>query len=161
MQETWVRSLIMEDPTCHIGLRATVIEPGWDHNYWAHEPQQRKPRHLSYWGPCTAEPHAPQQEKPLQWETLARLLESSPCSLQLKTSRCSNEDPEQSKINKIIKNFFLSVTRWGPTDWHRQVIQKTLQIILRIIDFKCRYWRNGSFVFHFVKTFLTSTKINE
>ena len=38
---------------------------------------------------------------------------------------------------------------------------ETLQIILRIIDFKCRYWRNGSFVFHFVKTFLTSTKINE
>ena len=93
MQKTWVRSQIWEDPT---SLRATKSE---SHNYWAHLPQQRRPVH--------PRARAPQQEKSLQRETHALQLESSsPNSLQLEKSLCSNENPTQPQINKykIFKN---------------------------------------------------------
>ena len=65
-------------------------EPG-SCNYWAHVPQLLKPR-----------AQALQQEKPPQWEARAAQ-ESSPCSLQLEKSPCSNHDPAQPKINKYFK----------------------------------------------------------
>ena len=49
MQGTWVRALVREDPTCR-GATKPV-----HHNYWARVPRA----------------HAPQQEKPLQWEARA------------------------------------------------------------------------------------------
>ena len=74
MQESQVRSLIQEDPTC---LRAAkpVYHNCWacalasgSHSYWAHMPQLLKP--------ACPRACAPQQEKPLQWEARARQLES-------------------------------------------------------------------------------------
>ena len=73
MQGTWVRALVWEDPTCHGAAKpvrhnywAWALEP-MSHNYWGHVPQQ-----LSPWA-TTSEArapraHAPQQEKPPQWE---------------------------------------------------------------------------------------------
>ena len=81
MQETRVRSLVQEDPTCWGATRpacynywAYALEPGI-HNYWGHVPQTLKPT-------CPAA-HAPQQEKPPQ----------------LENSSHSNKDPAQPKIN--------------------------------------------------------------
>ena len=47
--------------------------------------------------------HAPQQEKPMQWEAFILQLENTPHSLQLEKSPHSNEDPAQPKINKYTK----------------------------------------------------------
>ncbi len=61
MQETRVRALVQEDPTCRGKIKpvchndwACALEPA-SHNYWAHAPRAR----------------APQQEKPPQWEACA------------------------------------------------------------------------------------------
>ena len=61
MQGTWVRALVWEDPTWHRATKplchnywACALEPT-SHNYWAHAPRA----------------HAPQQEKPPQWEAHA------------------------------------------------------------------------------------------
>ena len=92
VQETWVRSLVSEDPTC---LRAT--EPSalqllsLCSRVW--EPQLLKPAHLRV--------SALQQEKPLQWEARALQLEYSPRLPQLEKSPHSNSEPAQPKINKI------------------------------------------------------------
>ena len=66
MQETWVQSLVQEDPTCQRAAKpmshnywACALEPK-SCNYWANMPQLLKPECL--------EPSALQQEKPLQWE---------------------------------------------------------------------------------------------
>ena len=88
MQETWVWSLIWEDPTCH---RAT--KPGTC-NCWAHVPQLLKP--------ACPRARALHQEQPPQWKPCTPQLESSPHSLQLGRSLCSNKDPAQPRINKII-----------------------------------------------------------
>ena len=69
MQETQVQSLVQEDPTCqeatnpvHHNYWAWALEPGsW--NYWAQELQLPKP--------TCPKAHAPQQEKPPQWEAWA------------------------------------------------------------------------------------------
>ena len=51
MQETWVRSLVLEDPTCSGGTKplchnhwACALEPGTG-NYWSHMTQLLKPVH--------------------------------------------------------------------------------------------------------------------
>ena len=69
MQGTRVRALLWEDPTCR---RATKPVR---HNYWA---CALEPASHNYWSPraTTTEArapraHAPQQEKPLQWEARA------------------------------------------------------------------------------------------
>ena len=61
MQGTRVQALVGEDPTCrgatkpvHHNYWACALEPA-SHNYWAHVPRA----------------HAPQQEKPPQWEACA------------------------------------------------------------------------------------------
>ena len=68
MQETQVRSLVREDPTCHGATKpvghnhsAWALEPGI-RNHWAHEPQLLKPAHSRAQGP--------QQEKQAQTEKL-------------------------------------------------------------------------------------------
>ena len=52
MQETWVRALVQEDPTCRGAIKplrhnywACALEPV-SHNYWAHVPQLLKPARL-------------------------------------------------------------------------------------------------------------------
>ena len=97
MQETWVRSLIWEDPTCHGATKLThhiyearALEPR-SHNYWAHV-WHCSPRALE---PGSTPRKATAISPPLQ-------LEGSPCSPQLEKSLHSNEDPAQPKINKLI-----------------------------------------------------------
>ena len=52
MQESWVRALVQEDPTCRGATKpvrynywACALEPA-SHNYWACEPQLLKPVRL-------------------------------------------------------------------------------------------------------------------
>ena len=74
IQETLVRSLVLEDPTCH---RATKPEY---HNYQAHAPESL----------CSTkrETHTPQ-------------LESIPHLSQLEKRTCRNKDPEQPKLSYL------------------------------------------------------------
>ena len=121
MQETWVRFLIQEDPTC-LGTAkpmchnywACALEPG-SCNYWVQMPQLLKP--------LSPRAHAPQQEKLQQWEACILQLESRPCTQQLEKSPCSNEDPAEPKINTIFfkKVNFLKAENAlliKPQDWH-------------------------------------------
>ena len=62
MQETWVRALVQEDPTCR-GATKPVR-----HNYWA---CALEPVSHNYWT-CMPRAHAPQQAEPLQWEAHAQ-----------------------------------------------------------------------------------------
>ena len=64
MQETWVRSLVWEDPTC-LGTTKPM-----SHNYWA---CALEPGNCNYWAHVlrALRAHALQQEKLPQWETLA------------------------------------------------------------------------------------------
>ena len=69
MQETQVRALVGEDPTCRGATKpvrhnywACALEPT-SHNYWAHVPQLLKP--------VCPRARAPQQKKPPQWEVRA------------------------------------------------------------------------------------------
>ena len=95
MQETQVRSLIQEDPTCGRATKPMC------HNYWACAPE---PENHNYWV-CSqqllklAPPRAcaPQQE---QWEAYVPQLDSSPGSPPLEKSPRSNKDPTKTKINK-------------------------------------------------------------
>jgi len=83
----------VEDPTCCAAAKpmrpnywACALEPG-SCSYWTHVPQLLK----------STDPraHAPQQEKPPQWEARALQLERSPRSQQLEKSPHSNEDAAQ------------------------------------------------------------------
>ena len=69
MQGKRVRALVQEDTTCH-GATKPVRR-----NYWA---CALEPMSHNYWSPCTTtteahapRAHAPQQEKPPQWEACA------------------------------------------------------------------------------------------
>ena len=102
MQETWIWSLIKEDPPCcaatkpvHHNCCACALEPG-SHNYWALKLQLLKSER-------------PQQEKPPQWEARAWQLESGPSSQQLEKSPCGHKDSAQPKINKC--NFLKKVDK--------------------------------------------------
>ena len=55
-------------------------------------------------GTWTIEAHAPQQEKPQQWEAWAPKIEGRPHSPQLEKNRCNNKGPAQPKVKQI--NFF-------------------------------------------------------
>ena len=67
MQDTWVQSLIWEDPSC---CGATNPE---HHNYWVCALESET---HGYWSLRACDL---QQEKPLQWEALGLQLRSSPC----------------------------------------------------------------------------------
>ena len=75
-QETWVWSPAREDPSCH--------------GETAHEPQLLN-QHSGV--------HAPQQEKPQQWEAQAPLLDSEPCSPQLEKAT------ERLRLSTTIKKY--------------------------------------------------------
>ena len=88
IQETQVRSLVWEDPTCCRAAKPV------HHNSGAWEPQLLKSmRSIA----C-----APKQGRSLQWAAGALHLETGPCSSQLEKSPSSDEDQAQSK-NKIKK----------------------------------------------------------
>ena len=87
MQETWIQSLIQEDPTSHRTTKPI------SHNYWACVLQSRN---RNYWHLHTLL----WNEKPPQWETSAQHPQSSLQLPQQEKSHCSNKDPAQSKTNK-------------------------------------------------------------
>ena len=72
-------------PMCH-NYWARALEPT-SHNHWAQAPQLRR-LHAAFTEASTPKAHAPQQEKPLQWEVWAPQLKSSPLSQQLEKSLC-------------------------------------------------------------------------
>ena len=95
MQETWVPSLIWEDPTWHGAATlvchnywACALEPG-NRNYGAHVPQLLKPKH--------PRARALQQEKPPQWEANTPQLESSPHFPQLEKKPVQQQRPSTAK----------------------------------------------------------------
>ena len=61
----------------------------------AHMPQLLRPRATATEA-CVPRAHAPQQEKPLQWEA-HELQWSSPCSLQLEKARAQQQRPNAAK----------------------------------------------------------------
>ena len=100
MLGTQVRALVQEDTTCHGATKpvchnywACALEPV-SHNYWAHVPQLLKPTRSRACVPqllslraatteaCVPRAHAPQQEKPSQWEAHApqRRVASTRCN---------------------------------------------------------------------------------
>ena len=89
--KTWVWSLVWEDltccraakPVCH-NYGTCAVEPR-SHSCWALTPQLLKPM-------CPTA-HAPQQERPPQWEACALQLECRPHSLLLDKSPWGSEDP--------------------------------------------------------------------
>ena len=85
MQESWVWSLVLEDPTCHGAAKPMC------HNDWAWVPQLLEPTCLK---PTR---HALQQEKPLQREACHHGgVAPSLCSCRKPAH--SNEDPVQPKL---------------------------------------------------------------
>ena len=70
MQETWVHSLVREDPTFR-----GAAKPMW-HNYWACALEPRNPNYGAHMLQLLKSKRpracAPQQEKSLQWEAYAR-----------------------------------------------------------------------------------------
>ena len=86
MQETQVRSLGWEAPTCH---EATEL---LHHSYWA---CALKPRNCNHWAHMSQWPCSITREA-----TATR----SPQTPQLEENPCSNGDPAQPKTNKIIFN---------------------------------------------------------
>ena len=88
IQGTWVRAVVWDDPT-YCGATKPVRHDYWacalestSHNYWAcapqllslrsraHEPQLLSP-HATTTEACVPRAHAPQQEKPPEWEAHA------------------------------------------------------------------------------------------
>ena len=64
-------------------------------------------------GPVCSKPHAPQQERPLQWEARARVA-PAPCNL--RKSSQSNEDPAQPQTNKYSCSRTLNI-HWKDWCW--------------------------------------------
>ena len=112
MRETWVWSLVWEDPTCRGATKPRR------HNYWACEPPELKLLKsettalmccnfwsLHAWSLCS-------QEKPQQWEARTLQLECSPCWSQLEKSTCAatklNKQPKTNK--RILKKQTLKDT---------------------------------------------------
>ena len=105
MQGTRVRALVREDPTCRrttkpvrLNYWACSLEPA-SHNYWAHEPKLLSPRATTTEA-CTPRAPAPQQVKPLQWETHALQWTVAPARGNWRKPGRSNEDPTQFVKNK-------------------------------------------------------------
>ena len=97
MQETWVRALLWEAPTCcgatkpvHHNYWACAPEPA-SHNYWACAPQLLKP--------TCSRACAPQQEKPPQWGAHAPQQRIAPLSPELEKARVQQRRPNAAKNN--------------------------------------------------------------
>ena len=109
MQETRVQSLMWGDSTCQ-GATKPVCR-----NYWA---CALEPRNHGAWVPRA---HAPQQEKPLQWEAHAPHKEPPPPTATRdslrKTTKTQCSQKLFKKINSIHWNQKLSVQRTQPRKW--------------------------------------------
>ena len=129
VQGAWVWSLVWENPTCH-GTTKSVHHNYWacalepmSHNYWAHALQILKsvhsracvPQLLSIHAATTEahkpKPHAPQQEKPPQWENQHTTMKSSPHLSQLEKAHAEQQRPNAAKKKKVKKIFFKNHTK--------------------------------------------------
>ena len=93
MQGTWVRALVLEDPTSRGATKPAR------HNYWARAPQLLSP-HATTTEAHMPRAHAPQKEKPLQWEAHTPQWRVAPARRDKTKPVHSNKDPTQPKINK-------------------------------------------------------------
>ena len=93
--ETWVQSLVQENPTCH-GPAKPMNHNNWD---CAVKPRTSttEPMCCNHWSPLHSGAWRLQQKKLLQQETLPTGTNSSPHSLQLQKSTRSNKDLIQPK----------------------------------------------------------------
>ena len=98
MQNTWVRSLVWEDPTC-CGAAEPGCHKSWacalqlgSHNYWAHLLRLLKP--------MRPRASARQPEKPPQGEAQAPQLERRPHSPQLERAHAAAK-PQHSQNKRI------------------------------------------------------------
>ena len=87
MQGSWVRSLVREDPTCH-----TATKP-MRHNYWACALESVS---HNYWARLPRA-HAPQQEKPPQWEARAPQQRVAPARHNLEKACVQQQRPDAIK----------------------------------------------------------------
>ena len=105
MQGIPVWSVIWNDPT-YIGATKPAR-----HSYWACSLKARELHLLCSWAAAT-EAHAPQQEKPVQWETTTRekpprlTARESPCAA-MKTHRSQKTNKYLKEVKKMNKNSFL------------------------------------------------------
>ena len=100
VQGTWDQSLIWEDPVCPEATK-THVPQLLNLCCRAQEPQLLRPRAATS-KPGYPRVHAPQQNRPRQWETRAQWLERNSLLLQLEKSPHSNDNPAQPKINICI-----------------------------------------------------------
>ena len=118
---------VVKKPSANAGATGLIPDLGRSHLLQSDQARvlrllslQSRAQELQLLKPECPRACARQQEKPLQRESLTLQLQSSPRSLQLKKSPCSNEDPAEPKIkmNKIKKTTF--VKQPGCTSWRRQ-----------------------------------------
>ena len=105
MQETWVQSLIWENPTCHEAAKpvhhkswAWALEP-WNQSYWAHEPMSH-----NYQSPSALEPAL--HKRSLHNEQPVRTTTKSPPLTTTRGKPTQQWDPAQPKIKKFKKKSF-------------------------------------------------------
>ena len=130
-QGTWVRALVLEDPTCHRATKpvrheywASTLEPV-SHKYWAHVPQLLKPMRLE---PVLCNKRSP-----------CTTMKSMPCLLQLEKA-CAQQRRPNTEKNKLINKFILKKTKhWtnlkGRLMTYFGKIQ-TSKIIMTMFDYK-------------------------
>ena len=127
MQGMQVRALVWENPTCRGAARpmccscwACALEPV-SHGCWARMPQLLSPRATAAEVHVPGA-HAPQQERPPQWEAHAPQRGVAPAHRGWRGPAISSEDPTQPKINKFIKNFLktmiMQVVVWCERNHH-------------------------------------------
>ena len=102
-------SSVLKNPPANAGDLSSIPDPGRSHMPWSNKVWEPQLLSLCFraWEPQLLKSVHPReralrQEKPLAWEACAMQLQKSPHALQLEKSPCSNEDPGQPKINKII-----------------------------------------------------------
>ena len=112
MQETWVRSLVQEDPTCH---RATKPV---HYNYWACAPEAG--RH-NYWSPYALEPvlrskrsHCNGKPTPChkEWPLLAATRESLWRAMKTRHKSKKKGNPIPPSLTTTVEK---PVQQWGPS----------------------------------------------
>ena len=101
LRKSFRTSLVAQWQWIHLTMRKTEFDP-WSRSI-PHAAEKLGPRALepgsrNYWSPCTLEPELCNRSP--QWRACTPQLESSLFFSQLEKSPHSNEDSEQSKINK-------------------------------------------------------------
>ena len=128
MQETWVQSLIWENPTCHEAAKpvhhkswAWALEP-WNQSYWAHEPMSH-----NYQSPSALEPAL--HKRSLHNEQPVRTTTKSPPLTTTRGKPTQHWDPAQPKIKKFKKKNLLH-------DFHLDILLFVFIILMILAGLK-------------------------